>query len=37
MLIELGSFVEDTKDVVLNPLVPDGKYDDHGLQLYRFF
>jgi hypothetical protein len=36
MLTELGSFIEDTKDVVLTPVVPDGRTDWHGMPLYRF-
>ena len=37
MLTELGSFVEDTKDIVLTPIIFDGRLNHHGLQLYKFF
>ena len=36
MLVELGSFIADTQDVVLYPIIFDGKLDERGMQLYKF-
>lgn len=36
MLIELGSFTEETKDITLVPFVFDGYWAQNGKQLYKF-
>lgn len=37
MLIPLGTFKRTTRDIVLIPLIPDGKFEMHGFMLYKFF
>jgi hypothetical protein len=37
MLTKLGTFTRKTRDIMLLPIIPDGKLEMHGLMLYKFF